>query len=99
MEEFPSTQAKDKWGTIADAALQGPVTITKHGRPSLVVTSVKDYEYLQQLKLKQLKAQVQEGVDALERGDFIELHNEEELRDHMHNIMKRGRERLNKQDK
>ena len=42
METFPSTEAKDKWGLIADTALREPVTITKHGRATLVVTSIQD---------------------------------------------------------
>ena len=68
MREFPSTEAKDKWGLISDTALREPVTITRHGRPSLIVTSVQDYQALQRLKYSQLKADIQEGLDDLEQG-------------------------------
>jgi prevent-host-death family protein len=68
MREFASTEAKDKWGLISDTALQEPVTITRHGRPSLVVTSVQDYQDLQRAKYRQLKADIQEGLDDLEHG-------------------------------
>lgn len=70
MQEFASTDAKDKWGLITDTALREPVTITKHGRPSLIVTSVQDYQALQRLKYSQLKADIQEGLSDLERGRF-----------------------------
>jgi prevent-host-death family protein len=68
MREFPSTEAKDNWGLISDTALREPVTITRHGRPSLVVTSVQDYQALQRLKYSRLKADIQEGLADLEHG-------------------------------
>jgi prevent-host-death family protein len=70
MQEFASTEAKDKWGLITDTALREPVTITRHGRPALVVTSVQDYQALQRLKYNQLRADIQEGLDDLEKGQF-----------------------------
>ncbi len=68
MQEFAATEAKDKWGLISDTALREPVTITRHGRPSLIVTSIQDYQALQRLKYRQLKADIQEGLDDLEQG-------------------------------
>jgi prevent-host-death family protein len=68
MREFASTEAKDKWGMISDTALREPVTITRHGRPSLIVTSIQDYQDLQRSKYRQLKADIQEGLDDLEQG-------------------------------
>ena len=68
METFPSTEAKDKWGLIADTALREPVTITKHGRATLVVTSIQDYQALQRLKYAQLKSDIQEGLTDIEQG-------------------------------
>ena len=99
MQQFPSTEAKDKWGLITDAALQSPVTITKHGRPSLVVTSVRDYEELQSLKYNSLKADIAAGVEQLDRGEGIELANEGEIRSFMDDISKRGTNRLNQKGK
>jgi prevent-host-death family protein len=68
MQEFPSTDAKDKWGLITDTALREPVVITRHGRPSLIVTSIQDYQVLQRLKYNQLKADIQEGLDDIKQG-------------------------------
>lgn len=73
MQEFPSTEAKNKWGTIADTALLEPVAITSYGKPSLVVTSVKDYQEYQRLKLEKLQADVREGIEAAENGDFSDM--------------------------
>jgi prevent-host-death family protein len=42
-------------GLVTDTALREPVTITRRGRPSLVVTSVQDYQALQRLKYSKLK--------------------------------------------
>jgi prevent-host-death family protein len=68
MREFASTEAKDKWGLISDTALREPVTITRHGRPSLIVTSMQDYQAPQRLKYRQLKTDIQEGLDNIEQG-------------------------------
>jgi len=70
MNEFPSTEAKDKWGIITDAALQSPVTITKRGRPTLVLTSIQDYRELQKLKYERLKVDVRAGFESLDRGEY-----------------------------
>lgn len=94
MQEFPSTEAKDKWGAITDAALQSPVTITKHGRPTLVVTSIRDYEELQRFKYEQLKDDVQAGFESLDRGEGITFSNKDELKDFMNGIKKHGSKRL-----
>lgn len=72
MQKFPSTEAKDKWGAISDAALQEPVSITRHGRPSLVLTSAQDYEELQKLRFEKLKADVEVGIAAAQSGEFSE---------------------------
>ncbi len=73
MQEFPSTEAKNKWGVIASAALHEPVAITSYGKPSLVVTSVRDYQEYQQLKLEKLKAEIRDGIEAAKRGEFSNL--------------------------
>ncbi len=44
------------------------MTITRHGRPALIVTSIQDYQALQRLKFQQLRADIQEGLNDLEKG-------------------------------
>lgn len=86
MQEFQSTEAKNKWGVISDTALQEPVAITRHGRPALVVTSVRDYEQLQKIKYEKLRGDVQAGFQSLERGEYGTMTLEE--------IKAEGRRRL-----
>ena len=57
MNEFPSTEAKDKWGIITDAALHSPV-------------SIRDYRELQKIKYEQLKSDVRAGFESLDRGEY-----------------------------
>ena len=70
METFPSTDAKDKWGLISDTAMREPVTITRHGRATLVVTSFQDYQALQRLKHGQLKSDIAEGLADIQQKRF-----------------------------
>ena len=46
MNTFTSNDAKQKFGEVIELALQEPVSITRHGRPSVVVTSDADYREL-----------------------------------------------------
>ena len=73
MHQFPSTEIKDNWGTISEAALREPIGITKRGRPSLVVMSVQDYEGLKRDHLETLKLEVIKGIEEAEQGAFSNL--------------------------
>ena len=50
-----------------------------------------------QAKLDVLRAELQKGIDAYERGEYIELNNREEISQHFESIKKRGMERLAKE--
>ena len=65
-------EAKARFGQLLDAARTEPVTIEKHGRPVAVLVSKQEYDDSQAAKLAQLRAAVQRGADAIERGDFTE---------------------------
>ncbi len=43
MKYMSSKDAKNGFGRLLDTALAEPVTIEKHGRPVVVVLSVKEY--------------------------------------------------------
>ncbi len=94
MIEFSSTKAKDKWGLISDTAQREPVTITRHGRPSLIVTSVQDYQTLLRLKHDELKADIRDAVEAVARGEVETLETEGEKAAFLDGIKSRGRDRL-----
>lgn len=97
MEIFTSSEVKQNFGKVSDKALQGPVSITSHGRPSLVLTSDEDYKELMRLRYEALKSDVQEGFKSLERGEGIVLKSKEQLHEFMEDVKKRGREKLAKE--
>lgn len=65
-------EAKARFGQLLDAARVDPVTIEKHGRPVAVLVSIEEYESAEATKLELLRAEVQRGIDAIDRGDFTE---------------------------
>lgn len=74
MREYPSTEVKQRWGTIADAALQEPVRITKYGRGSHIVMSSADYDdLLRKAYMADVKAKLQEGIRAADNGEFTTM--------------------------
>jgi prevent-host-death family protein len=94
MIEIPSTEAKAQWGLISDTAQREPVTITSHGRPSLIVTTVQDYQALARLKYDELKADIQAAADAIELGHVAVLKTDEDKSAFVEGIKARGRARL-----
>lgn len=44
MPSFTALDAKNRFGQLIEMAQRAPVTITKNGRPSVVVVSAADYE-------------------------------------------------------
>ena len=94
METFTSSEVKQNFGKVSDKALQSPVSITSHGKPSLILTSNEDYEELMRLKCEILKKDVQAGFKSLERGEGTVLKNREELHDFMEDVKRSGREKL-----
>ena len=70
MLTFTANDAQKKFGEVIDAALQAPVSITKHSRRSVVVMSDAEYQNLTGAKHAALKDAVTAGFDQLDRGDF-----------------------------
>jgi prevent-host-death family protein len=69
MQVFTANDAKQKFGELLDQALQHPVSITRHGRPSVVVTSDAEYRELLALKYESLKSEVRKGFEGFDRGE------------------------------
>lgn len=70
MITFSANDAKQQLGHVLDTARTAPVSITKHGRPSFVITSRQDYESLLKLKFDRLKQEVGKGFDQLDAKEF-----------------------------
>ena len=80
MNTMSANAAKSHFGELLDIARREPVTIEKHGRPVVVVLSTEEYEELEAIKLSRLRSEVDEGLDALRREDFIEMDQNELLK-------------------
>ncbi len=70
MITFTANDAKQQLGQVLDTARTSPVSITKHGRPSFVITTQEDYESLLKLRFEHLKNEVRKGFDQLDRNEF-----------------------------
>ena len=77
MEIFTSHDAKQNFERLIDKALQEPVSITKHGRPSVIVTSDAEYQELLAIKHGRLKEEVLIGFSQLDEGEISERTNDE----------------------
>jgi prevent-host-death family protein len=69
MHSMSAHEAKARFGQLLDAARDGPVAISKHGREVAVVISKAEFDALAALKLEALRAAVQKGFESIERGD------------------------------
>ena len=91
MSTMSANDAKARFGQLLDAAQREPVTIEKHGRPIAVVLSKDAYDEIEALKLERLRTEVQLGLDALTKGDSIEV-DTDGLRDMGEEIKANGRQ-------
>lgn len=92
MRSMSAHDAKARFGQLLDAARIGPVTINKHGRAVAVVISKEEFDAIEAIKLEKLRSEVQKGIQAIERGDFVEFEQTEILR-FGDSIKSRGRDR------
>ena len=93
MRSMPAHDAKAKFGQLLDAAREGPVAISKHGREVAVVISKEEFDAVQSLKLDRLREEVQKGIDSIERGDFITV-GKAGIRKFADSIKQEGRRRM-----
>jgi len=65
-------------GEFSSIARREPVTITRHGRPSLVLLAAEDYERLRTIELRSTKTirtadLPQETIEAMRKADLSHL--------------------------
>ncbi|WP_455426452.1 type II toxin-antitoxin system Phd/YefM family antitoxin [Dryocola sp. LX212] len=80
MISFTANQAKTQFGEMITKAQREPVSITKNGKPSVIVMSIADYNALEELKLQNLREKLARSVAQLEAGD---LHDGEAVFDEL----------------
>jgi prevent-host-death family protein len=93
MQNMSAHDAKARFGQLLDTARREPVTIERHGRPVAVMLSKEEYDELNDIKLRQLRAEIDAGLADLERGAYTD-YKADELRKLAERIKAAGRERL-----
>ncbi|ATA24695.1 antitoxin [Brenneria goodwinii] len=68
MFSFTANQAKTQFGELLTKAQREPVSITKNGKPSVVVMSVDDYLAYEEIKLQQLRDKLAHSVAQANAG-------------------------------
>ncbi|CPR13625.1 type II toxin-antitoxin system Phd/YefM family antitoxin [Brenneria goodwinii] len=68
MFSFTANQAKTQFGELLTKAQREPVSITKNGKPSVVVMSVDDYQAYEEIKLQQLRDKLAHSVAQANAG-------------------------------
>jgi prevent-host-death family protein len=61
MPTISASEFQKRVGEFSDMARREPVTVTRHGRPSLVVLAAEDYE-----RLRQIEQRATQGVRGAE---------------------------------
>jgi prevent-host-death family protein len=79
MRSMTAHEAKARFGQLLDAARSEPVTINKHGRAVAVVISKEEFDAMEKIKLEKLRTDIQKGIQAVERGNFVEVDKTEIL--------------------
>ncbi|MEW7312738.1 type II toxin-antitoxin system Phd/YefM family antitoxin [Buttiauxella gaviniae] len=80
MLSFTANQAKTQFGEMIAKAQREPVSITKNGKPSVVVMSIDDYNELEELKLQSLRDKLAHSIAQAKAG---QLQNGEDVFDEL----------------
>ena len=50
MTSMTATEAKNKFGELADQARSGPIAVTRSGRPVMVILSAEEFDHLAEIE-------------------------------------------------
>jgi prevent-host-death family protein len=62
MQNVCAHDAKARFRQLVDSARREPVVIERHGRAVAVVLSKEEYDELNDIKLRQLRAEINKGI-------------------------------------
>lgn len=93
MQSVSAHDAKARFGQLLDTALREPVVIERHGRAVAVVLSKEEYDELNDIKLQQLRAEINLGLVDLQHGAYTD-YEASELPKLAERIKAAGRKRL-----
>lgn len=63
MKSITALEAKNRFGEVLEAAQRQPVSITRNGRPSVVVISAESYARRQRMARERLRQSLQRAGD------------------------------------
>lgn len=90
MQSMSAHDAKARFGQLLDTAQTEPVVIEKHGRAVAVVISKQEFDSIQEMKLEQLRSEIQFGLDDLKSKNVTTV-DSENLQEFAESIKSRGR--------
>jgi len=93
MQSVSAHDAKARFGQLLDTALREPVVIERHGRAVAVVLSKEEYDELNDIKLQQLRVEINLGLADLQSGAYTD-YEANELPKLAERIKAAGRKRL-----
>lgn len=73
MHSFTASEAKILFGEVISKAMREPVSITKNGRPTVVVMSYEDFNAIEELKLQNLKLTLAKSIAQAENGQLHDM--------------------------
>jgi len=73
MHSFTASEAKILFGEVISKAMREPVSITKNGRPAVVVMSYEDFNAIEELKLQNLKLILAKSITQAENGQLHDM--------------------------
>jgi len=63
MKSITALEAKNRFGEVLEAAQRQPVSITRNGRPSVVVISAESYARRQRMARERLRLAMRQAVE------------------------------------
>lgn len=72
MYSFTANQAKTQFGEMMAKAQREPVSITRNGKPSVVVVSAEDYALFEELKMQDLRRILEQSEHDIAAGNIVD---------------------------
>ncbi|EJX0633922.1 type II toxin-antitoxin system Phd/YefM family antitoxin [Salmonella enterica subsp. enterica] len=72
MYTFTANQAKTQFGEMMAKAQREPVSVTRNGKPSIVVLSAEDYALFEELKMQNLHRILEQSERDIAAGNVVD---------------------------
>ncbi|HAT1683435.1 TPA: type II toxin-antitoxin system Phd/YefM family antitoxin [Klebsiella oxytoca] len=72
MYSFTANQAKAQFGEMLSRAQREPVSITRNGKPSVVVVSAEEYMQFEALKLESIRRILAQSDNDIATGNIMD---------------------------